>query len=486
MKYLNIIIIILTPAICWCQYFYKTFPEQRTATFLSIKNNESSIFLSSSNFCDLKECGKISEFDLYGNKIWENLLKNNDVGISTLQILKDTIYIGGNYNIGFGKTIISRLDFNGNNIDEFVYSDPLNRISGSLMNQLFVLDDIIYFSGTSYVDGLTRATIYSMDRAMKYKSVIVDSTGFASSTYDAYIGTDSLLTCFIMQSSISVPKDRRRIEKYDKDLNLVLKYQPPDSLLFLGNDIHLYGTVLNNGNIFFSYYKFGWNDRLPNLRCIDTVSKQTKWEYDFPNISSYKRQVLRIKELKNGDILISGQYATLASNPRIRNSPWLMRIDRNGNRKWEKAYVELEPDGQDKTGALWDAIELDNGDIMACGFVINNNKWDPLLIRTDADGCINQGQANCPTVQIIDLISGNVNEIGSPLISIVPNPASTYITIDAPSRSVYTIYNLSGQEMMTGEVDDINVDISHLGTGLYLLRVIDNGGHIYNHKLQKL
>lgn len=476
---------VLTPAMCWCQYFYQTYSEEKSATFYSIIDHNNSVFISTGKICELWECSEVTRFDYLGNQIWNTEFINNDVGSATLLLLNDTLYVGGNYNLGEAKSVINRMALDGKVIDEHIYSDPLNRISASLVNHLISDNKVLFLNGQGYMNDESKALMYSVNKSMELNVFYLDSIEDLSVVFDSHVGPDSLLTSFIIENGFSAPRNRRRIEKYDQDLNLVWKYQPPDSLLFLGNDIHLYGTVLNNGNIFFSYYKFGWNDRLPNLRCIDTVSKQTKWEYDFPNISSYKRQVLRTKELKNGDILISGQYATLASNPRIRNSPWLMRIDKLGNKKWERAFVEIAADGQDKTGALWDAIELENGDIIACGFVINNNKQVPLLIRTDADGCIDQGQANCPTVQTIDLMTGAVDEIDES-ISINPNPASTYITIDAPSRSVYTIYNLSGQEMMTGVVDNTDIDISNLSAGLYLLRVIDNSGHIYNHKLQKL
>jgi hypothetical protein len=478
---------VLTPALCWCQYFYQTYPEEKSATFYSIIDHNNSVFMSTGKICESWECSEVTRFDYFGNQIWNSEFTNTDVGSATLLLLNDTLYVGGNYNPGQAKSVINRMTLDGSAIDEHIYTDPLNRFERSLVNQLYSDNKVLYFSGGSYKNDGGKGLIYSINKSMDLNICFVDTIQDNSTVKDVHIGPDSLLTCFIMENGIVAPRERRRIEKYDEDLNLVWKYQPPDSLLFLGNDIHLYGTVLNNGNIFFSYYKFGWNDRLPNLRCIDTVSKQAKWEYDFPNINSYKRQVLKTKELKNGDILISGQYATLASNPRIKNSPWLMRIDRNGNRKWERAFVELAPDGQDKTGALWDAIELDNGDIMACGFVINNNKQVPLLIRTDAEGCIHQAQANCPTVQIIDLMSEAVDEIGEAVMSVRPNPASTYITINAPSNSAYTIFSSSGKPIIKGIAEDgFEIDISQLTTGFYAVKVIDNTGQIYYQKLQKL
>jgi hypothetical protein len=478
---------VLTPAMCWCQYFYQTYPKERAATFYSITDDKNSVVISTGKKCDLWECSEVTSFDYLGNRIWNTEFIHTDVGSSTLLLLNDTLYVGGNYNPGQAKSVINRMRLDGSVIDEHIYSDPLNRFERSLINLLYSDNNVLYLSGGSYKDNgsngsTSKGLIYSINKSMDLNICYVDTIQDNSVVLDAHVGSDSLLTCFIMESGFSAPRDRRRIEKYDQDLNLVWKYQPPDSLLILGNDVFLHGSVLRNGNIFFIYYKLGWNDRLPNLRCIDTVSKQTVWEYDFTDISSHGREVFRTKELENGDILIIGKYATLATQPRITGSPWLMKLDKLGNKKWERAYVEVTTSGSDKRGTLWDAVELDNGDIMACGFVVNNNKWDPLLIRTDADGCMDQGQANCPQVQIIDLMSGAVDEIGDAKTIIYPNPSYTAeLTIDIPNYDAeysysYSIQSASGvivnKGLLSQKVNDLSLDVS---SGVYFVSLIQEG-----------
>jgi len=469
---------ILTPAMCWCQYFYKIYPEDRTATFLSIKNANNRLYITSSKFCDIWECGRISEFDDFGSLNWTIELPHNDVGSATLGINNDTIYVGGNYYKGLGKSIINRITLKGKFIDETIFEDPLKRFIGTISDDLNVSGNYIFLSSQGKLTDSNKAMIYSITKNMKLHSIYVDTTQDLSVVWDANIGPDSLLTCFIMETGIATPRDRRRIEKYDQDLNLVWKYQPPDSLLFLGNDVKLYGTVLDNGNIFFTYYKFGWNDRLPQFQCIDTITKKSLWEYNFQNISSHERYVVRTKQLKNGDILLSGQYATKATTPRINRSPWLMKLDRNGNRKWERAFVELGSNGQDKTGALWDAIELDNGDIMACGFVRDENqKWDPLLIRTDADGCIDQGTTNCPQVQIIDLMSGTVNPSYEGNITVdIPNYDNTV-------KYSYSVQSASGGCINKGTLSHKVSELSlNIPSGLYFVTLLKNGKPMLNQK----
>ncbi len=129
---------------------------------------------------------------------------------------------------------------------------------------------------------------------------------------------------------------------------------------------------------------------------------------------------------------------------------------------------------------------MDNGDIMACGFVVNNNKWDPLLIRTDADGCIDQGQTNCPQVQIIDLMSGAVDEIGEPSISINPNPTSQQFSLhNLPASDVQVhLYDMSGRLVKNfHNSNDGRFDISELNSGIYIVRAVQSGATLYNGKL---
>lgn len=477
MKFLFLIILyVLTPASGWCQYFYKTYPEERTAGFVNLKEEKGRIFITTATICPNWECGLVSEFDINGERVWVRSLPNTDVGTATLYIDNEIIYQGGNYFPGIGKSVINRLTLEGDLIDEHIYEDPQNRFEYTIINSLSVTYNRILITGQGITDK-SKALIYGISKDMKLSNIFVDTTLESSVVWDAFIGPDSLLTCFIDQSNKFFPHDIRRIEKYDKDLNLVWKYIPDTMLL---NRIKLYGTVLENGNIFYTYFTWGYPTGLPNFRCMDTVSKKTLWQYDFPRISSHARLVLRTKQLKNGDILISGVYTTKASEPRIEDSPWLMRIDQNGNRKWERAYVEIASDGEDKTGALWDAIELENGDLMAVGFVRNNGKWDPLLIRTDADGCIDQSTSSCPTVQIFDLMSGAVDVIGDKKTVIMPNPASDYIIIkneDLVFPVRYLMYSHTGQLISSGQTDmSGSVNINSLTSGLYLLNISDQNG----------
>ena len=113
-----------------------------------------------------------------------------------------------------------------------------------------------------------------------------------------------------------------------------------------------YGTVLRDGRIAFVDFKPLQNTGLNSLRCLDTITKKNDWMFSYQNVPSWGRKLRSVKQLRNGDIICTGEYTTKASDPRINGSPYMMRLDSNGKLLWERAYVEIDLDGEDKGGNL--------------------------------------------------------------------------------------------------------------------------------------
>ena len=69
-------------------------------------------------------------------------------------------------------------------------------------------------------------------------------------------------------------------------------------------------------------------------------------------------------------------------------------------------------------------------------------------------------------------------------LSIVPNPASTTITINNVAGSQIFVYNIAGQEVMSVEnaKADETLNVSNLNTGLYIVRVV-NGDKVSSAKV---
>jgi len=139
-------------------------------------------------------------------------------------------------------------------------------------------------------------------------------------------------------------------------------------------------------------------------------------------------------------------------------------------------------------------IELDNGDLMAVGFVTNKNKWDPLIIRTDHRGCMDGGNTNCPTVRIIDLTSGTEDEIkSSKSLHIYPNPGDDHLSIDVADEMLfplrYELTGVSGQRVTIGyhnSGDNFMLDTSHVPIGMYFIRLVDKSGKVWQGKWVKM
>jgi hypothetical protein len=476
----------LIGVICFCMtiyllngqtYYYKNPAIDEPGTIFQIIEFERKYFIGSQLLCSSNNrvCTNIAEINELGDIKSSNYYEDLDLAKSVV-IHDSVIYTSGMNSLGNSELIIQKTDLAGNIIKKKVnkFTDNDSYMNLGFMEQL---NEGMILTGQIIKNNKSSSIIIKFDSELNLIKTHIDTFSESNVIWDISIGPDSLLTCFIIQKNRFQPFDIRRIEKYDKDLNLVWKYIP-DTLL--SNMINIHGTVLNDGRIVYTYFTWGYPSRLPNVRCLDTVSKQNAWQYDYPKISQHARNIYGMKQLKNGDILLIGEYVSKVSAPHINGSPYLMRLDLNGTRKWERTYVEWDTDGEDKGGVLWDAIELDNGDLMAVGFVRNNGKWDPLLIRTDADGCIDQSTPSCPTVQIFDLMTGAVDVIGDKKTVIMPNPASDYIIIKNeelvfPVR--YHMYTHTGQLISSGQTDmSGSVNINSLTSGLYLLNISDQNG----------
>ena len=158
----------------------------------------------------------------------------------------------------------------------------------------------------------------SIDSSMHIDTIIIDTTQEISTIWDDFIGPDSLLTCFYHQVNKFWPNQARRIIKYDADFNQVW-YYTSDTLGV--NTSFPYGTILRDGRIAFVDFNPGCPTGLNALRCLDTITKQNSWMFSFQNVQSWVRKLRSVKQLRNGDIICTGEYTTKATEPRIEGSP---------------------------------------------------------------------------------------------------------------------------------------------------------------------
>ena len=490
MRVFSIVLILIQFSLNGQDYFYHTthtFP--RSAAYYQCLKEKDRIFIVKPTLCDSRECSSVSEIDALGNFKWSIELPNTDVASQSSCIFNDTLYVSGNYSPGVGITSLHKISMDGILQNSFFFSDPNNRIERSLIVNLSRFKDKFIITGQAFIGEKSKGIVISIDELMSLDTFIIDTTSESSIVWDNYVGPDSLLTCFYHQVNRFWPNQVRRIIKYDADFNQIWSYTS-DTLGV--NTSFPYGTVLRDGRLAFVDFNPGWPTGLNALRCLDTITKQNSWMFTFPFIQSWVRKLRSVKQLRNGDIICTGEYTTKASEPRVNGSPYMMRIDSTGKLLWERAYVEIDLDGEDKGGNLWDVIELDNGDLMAVGFVTNNNKWDPLIIRTDHRGCMDDGISNCPTVRIIDLMSSSEDVItGDKTIKIFPNPADNGVfNIELPSFTegdeiTSLVYNIYGQIVHSNQLNQkqSQIEIPNVPSGMYLVQIMVNKTVAHSGKL---
>ena len=165
--------------------------------------------------------------------------------------------------------------------------------------------------------------------------------------------------------------------------------------------------------------------------------KSVAWKFEFPDKNGgQRREIRRLKQLKNGDILGVGLYGdTRNDNPDFLQIPFMFRLTDKGQLLWLKAFYRDVYLSENVliNGHFLDAEELENGDILAVGQIGNYLTFDPiiggprpdndiLIVRTDANGCIND--ACLKVTKLEDVISTTTNHPSHlPVSYLFPNPS---------------------------------------------------------------
>ena len=108
------------------------------------------------------------------------------------------------------------------------------------------------------------------------------------------------------------------------------------------------------------------------------------------------------------------------------------------------------------------------------GFSGGQNLW---LVKLDSMGCL---EPDC----WVGVEQADANTIG---VAVYPNPATDwlYLKYDNTRSITLEIFNLSGQRVLQHQhmAPKESIEISHLPTGLYLLRFVDEFGNVAMEKL---
>ena len=215
----------------------------------------------------------------------------------------------------------------------------------------------------------------------------------------------------------------------------------------------------------------------------------TVWQTDV-GIPTWQTFFYKCKALHDGQFLAVG--ATLDStivDSLLTQSGWLVKFDSNGNVIWQRKYCGVI--SEQEFNHLYDFVELNNGDIIACGESINTfadslnqQGW---LLRVDSFGCLIPGcqnEANIPAV---------IGTSGLQLHA-YPNPSSSQLYFTVNGSNDYKnldirINDLNGSQIKYLKNISIGttyiINTSVFSQSLYLIQLLSNDQVIESYKIVK-
>ncbi len=195
------------------------------------------------------------------------------------------------------------------------------------------------------------------------------------------------------------------------------------------------------------------------------------WQYSFSNIGN-TWALYKSVELNDQSIASVG-LATI--NSVNSNDGCIQKINAEGNLLWQRYFNHNS--GVDFFGNV---IETADG-----GLLINGSAMDPFsaggqnlwLVKLDSMGCL---EPDC----WVGVEQADANTLG---VAVYPNPATDwlYLKYENTRKITLEIFNLSGQRVLKHQhmAPKEGIEISHLPSGLYLLRFVDELGNVATEKL---
>ena len=179
--------------------------------------------------------------------------------------------------------------------------------------------------------------------------------------------------------------------------------------------------------------------------------------------------------LKDSIILAVGNSEMLSINSNRYAHAWFLKINSNGDTIWQKIYnFKNVPDLIDDNNFFFDIKPSQDG------FIILGNAYrkgvspieqDVWLLKVDSMGCLYQ---NCITPTGVDVEEKEIQEL-----IIYPNPASNKIAIQSNTiYNHYYIFNLYGQQILEGDLQANEINISELPKGLFILKLANDKEYV--------
>jgi Secretion system C-terminal sorting domain len=168
----------------------------------------------------------------------------------------------------------------------------------------------------------------------------------------------------------------------------------------------------------------------------------------------------------NNNIILATGLITINNN----SKGWFIKLNSNGDSIFQQVY-----DINNRPHNLYSIQKAIDGLIMA-GYGINPNSsptnQDAWLLKVDTFGCLTPG---CQLVGINNI------PFNSEEIKIYPNPSKNKIQFEHSAKIIsYRIADYTGKLLLDGAYNSINIDVSALPAGAYIVQVLlENGSQAF-------
>jgi hypothetical protein len=465
-------------------YFVRRYDFGTVEDIYQIREYNGRIFINTATFCNT-ECSFFSEIDTSGNILWRTEVDDIDIAQGTMVIENDTITVTGNndpFNTAFR---MAHFTLGGDKIGETIELRDSTRDFIRMFNLTSQFwNDHYVVCGPAWEGDTAWSLIFVVDKNGTIDTVLtLEPTNADSDLWESYIDNAGLLTTYHDVDWNFSPTNYQRIYKFNSQYDTIWSYKSENSD---DNDANPRGCQLLDGRTIISREKYApW--RIQSVRAINNDST-IAWQHDYPFSGSKERQILRLKTANNGDILGSGVYAEKAQLPRIDHSPWLFRMSAEGDLIWERTYYEYDSTIESsRLGAIFDFVELENGDLMAVGYLRYENN-DMLIMRVDSNGCLDPG--DCPTVNIIT-DTHDIPLQGNHFVLLYPNPVEDILLIEYESNQYHLeveVLDITGSIVANAIMTDGRgeVNTAKLPGGVYWLSIKREGKVMSSRKFVKV
>jgi hypothetical protein len=455
-------------------YFIKRMSlDDRTNSGKMIVQHDERIFILASHFCDNLECSSIAELSEGGDTLWVTKIPDLDVARGSMMIYGDTITIAGNNAPDYTKFRMAHFDLDGQKLGETIEIEhPVEKFTYKFQLTSVRFQNKILVTGTGMQNSIEYGLIYVMNTDDELDTLIMlEPQDKESTMWEIAVGKNGFLYTYHEIDEGVLNKERKIINKFDKDFNHVWRYQSEDTYKWDGGS---YGEVLEDGRVLLVTYSPISNSPHSSIRAINQDGS-IDWQYNVPYIpfgDDGKEEIIgRVTQLPSGNILCMGLYTDITLDAPIRNSPYLYKMNTEGEIIWKRVFYDLDPvTGVSRVGLVKDAIELENGDIYGIGWMDYDGQREVFIFKVDTDGCLDA--EDCDLVQVItDTEEVKIRQE----IKVYPNPVADVLTIDIEELpEKVEIFTTNGLLVQT-ENRVKEIDVSGLSTGAYYMKVYAGG-----------